>query len=59
MKIYQQVITLPPKKRGFHLITNEIVSSLKGLHEIKKDFARFLFSILLHHCVLMKMRIRL
>ncbi|MGH2563797.1 MAG: secondary thiamine-phosphate synthase enzyme YjbQ, partial [Ginsengibacter sp.] len=23
------------KKRGFHLITNEIVSSLKGLHEIK------------------------
>ena len=40
MKIYQQVITLPPKKRGFHLITNEIVSSLKGLHEIKKGLCQ-------------------
>ncbi len=35
MKIQQQMITLPAKKRGFHLITNEILNSLKGLHEIK------------------------
>lgn len=35
MKIYQQVITFPPKPRGFHLVTKEIVDSLKGLHEIK------------------------
>ena len=35
MKIVQQSITLPPKKRGFHLITREIVHSLKGLHEIR------------------------
>jgi secondary thiamine-phosphate synthase enzyme len=35
MKIFRQMITLPAKKRGFHLITNEIINSLKGLHEIK------------------------
>jgi secondary thiamine-phosphate synthase enzyme len=35
MKIYQQMLTLPPKRRGFHLVTNEIVNSLRGLHEIK------------------------
>ena len=36
MKIYQQMITLAEKKRGFHLITNEVGNSLQGLHEIKK-----------------------
>lgn len=36
MKMHQQLITLSPKRRGFHLITNEIVNSLEGLHEIKK-----------------------
>ncbi len=35
MKIHQQTIMLPAKKRGFHLITNEIVNSLSRLHEIK------------------------
>lgn len=35
MKIYQQIITLPAKKRGFHLITDEIINSLKGLLEIE------------------------
>jgi secondary thiamine-phosphate synthase enzyme len=35
MKIFRQMIRLPAKKRGFHLITNEIINSLKGLHEIK------------------------
>jgi secondary thiamine-phosphate synthase enzyme len=35
MKIYQHAITLSEKKRGFHLITKEVVNSLEGLHEIK------------------------
>ncbi len=35
MKIHQQMIRLPSKKRGFHIITNEIVHSLPWLHEIK------------------------
>jgi|SRR5665213_367823 len=35
MKIQQQMIATPAKRRGFHLITSEIVNSLKGLHEIK------------------------
>ncbi|HSQ44120.1 MAG TPA: secondary thiamine-phosphate synthase enzyme YjbQ [Ginsengibacter sp.] len=30
------MITLAEKKRGFHLITNEVGNSLQGLHEIKK-----------------------
>jgi secondary thiamine-phosphate synthase enzyme len=35
MKIYQQAITLSEKKRGFHLITREVINSLLWLHEIK------------------------
>lgn len=35
MKLHQQMITLPAKKRGFHLITNEIVNLLEGITEIK------------------------
>lgn len=32
MKFFQQIITLPAKKRGFHLITSDII---KGLPEIR------------------------
>lgn len=35
MKIHQQRITLSEKKRGFHLITKEVISSLQGLHEMR------------------------
>ncbi len=35
MKIYQQTMTLAEKKRGFHLITEEVANSLPWLHEIK------------------------
>jgi len=35
MKIHQQAITLSEKKRGFHLITKEVVSSLTWIHEIR------------------------
>jgi len=35
MKIHQQSLTLSARKRGFHLITQEIVNSLPRLHEIK------------------------
>lgn len=36
---YQKEITLSPKPRGFHLITNEIVSKLDKLAEIKTGIA--------------------
>lgn len=35
MKLYQQRIALPPKRRGFHLITAEIARALPQLSEIK------------------------
>src|ERR671921_264094 len=35
MKIYQQAVTLPEKRRGFHLITTEVTSALPQLREIK------------------------
>ena len=35
MKIRQQAITLSEKKRGFHLITKEVISSLTWLIEIR------------------------
>ena len=35
MKIHQQAITLSEKKKGFHLITKEVVNSLQWLHDIK------------------------
>lgn len=36
---YQKEITLSPKSRGFHLITNEITSQLDKLGEIKNGIA--------------------
>ena len=35
MKIYQQRISLPEKRRGFHLITNEVLKALPQLTTIK------------------------
>ena len=35
MKIYQQTISLPEKKRGFHLITTEVLRALPQLTEIQ------------------------
>jgi len=35
MKIFQKEITLNPYRRGFHLITNEIISNFHELREIK------------------------
>jgi len=35
MKIFQQTVTLPGRRRGFHLITNEIVSALPQIAQIK------------------------
>jgi secondary thiamine-phosphate synthase enzyme len=35
MKIHQQTVTLSERKRGFHLITREVVNLLPWLHEIK------------------------
>lgn len=36
---YQKEITLSPKSRGFHLITNEITSKLDKLSDIKTGLA--------------------
>ncbi len=35
MKLYQQQIVLSARKRGFHLVTKEIINSLPWLPEIK------------------------
>lgn len=35
MKIFQQTISLRERKRGFHLITNEIVQAMPQLFEIR------------------------
>jgi len=35
MKMFQQNLVLEEKKRGFHLITGEILNALPQLHEIK------------------------
>lgn len=35
MKIYQQTVNLRERKRGFHLVTQEVVNALPGLQEIK------------------------
>src|SRR5678815_4283023 len=35
MKIFQQTITLPERRRGFHLITNEIMYALPQIAQIK------------------------
>jgi len=40
MKMHQQMITLPAKKRGFHLITNEVLNSLKEIREIRKGICQ-------------------
>lgn len=34
MKIFQQTITLPPKRRGFHLITAEVERALPQIAQI-------------------------
>lgn len=39
MKIFQKEITLKQRKRGFHLITDEIVNALPELKEINVGFA--------------------
>src|ERR1700740_2144001 len=35
MKIYQQSVSLRERKRGFHLITDEVISALPQLRDIK------------------------
>ena len=35
MKIYQQTLVLPQQRRGFHLITNEIIRALPEIKEIQ------------------------
>lgn len=41
MKWIQKEITLSPRPRGFHLVTDEILAGLAGLKEIKTGIAHF------------------
>lgn len=36
MKVIQKEISIQPKSRGFHLVTNEVLQSFKELREIKE-----------------------
>ena len=45
MKILQYALTLPEKKRGFHLITSEILHTAEGLDQINKG----LFQVFIRH----------
>ena len=40
MKIFQQQIKLQEKRRGFHLITSEIINALPQINEIKKGICQ-------------------
>lgn len=40
MKIFQQQLILQAKKRGFHLITSEIVNALPQIKEIEKGICQ-------------------
>jgi len=35
MKFHQQLLTLPQKRRGFHIITSEVVNALPQISEFK------------------------
>ncbi|MCF2442318.1 secondary thiamine-phosphate synthase enzyme YjbQ [Dyadobacter sp. CY345] len=35
MKMFQEIIALKEKRRGFHLITREIIQAMPGINEIK------------------------
>lgn len=35
MKIFQQILQLRERKRGFHLITAEVINALPQIHELK------------------------
>ena len=39
MKIFQKEISLKPRKRGFHLITDEIIQGLPEFKEVNAGFA--------------------
>lgn len=39
MKIIQKKITIPPKKRGFHIITKEILNAVPEINEFSEGIA--------------------
>jgi secondary thiamine-phosphate synthase enzyme len=40
MKIYQRAITLQPRRRGFHLITREVVQAMPEIGQLKKGMCQ-------------------
>jgi secondary thiamine-phosphate synthase enzyme len=45
MKIHQQAITLPQKRRGFHIITSEVINALPQISEFKTG----IFQVFIQH----------
>ena len=42
---YQQTLTLGPKSRGFHLVTDEILGQIRGLSGVKVGLLHLLLQI--------------
>lgn len=40
MKLFQKVLSMPEKKRGFHLITNDVIHALPQLREIRSGMCQ-------------------
>lgn len=40
MKFFQQIITVPNKQRGFHLITAEVTKAIPGIKEINSGLCQ-------------------
>ena len=40
MEVYQQALTLPERKRGFHLITTELIRALPEIAKIRKGICQ-------------------
>ena len=42
---YQQTLTLGPKSRGFHLVTDEVLGQIRGLSGVKVGLLHLLLRI--------------
>ena len=59
MKWHQKEISLEPRGRGFHLITDEVVNQLPDLKEIKIGLMHILIKHTSASIILMKITIQM
>ena len=59
MKIKQYEITISPKKRGFHLITNEIIDQIGDISNASVGFSLFSFILIIVIALSLKISCRL